>query len=258
MPKPKGTPSSYDVIGDILILEIPEEHKKNEKKIAEHFLKEHKNIKVVLKKEGRHSGKHRIQKLKILAGERRKTTSYKESGIVLNLNVESSYFSPRSGTERQRVARLVKPGEKVLVMFSGVAPYPLVIAKLAKPEVVYGIEINPKAHEFAKQNVALNKFQDLIKLYKGDVREVLPKLKKKFDRIIMPLPKTAEEFLPLAKSAAKKNATIHFYDFENEAEFDKGIEKVKKVFPNAKELKVVRCGQYAPRVSRICIDFKAP
>ncbi len=253
-----GAPSSYDIIGDILILEIPEGHEKNEGKIGKHFLEKHKNIKVVLKKVGKHSGKHRTQKLKVIAGEKRKTTQYKENGVVLNLNVESSYFSPRSGTERQRVAKLVKPGEEVLVMFSGIAPYPLVIAKLSKPKSVYGIEINPKAHEFAKQNVMLNKFQDVIKPYKGDVQKVLPKLKKKFDRIVMPLPKTAEKFLPLAKKYAKKNATIHFYDFEKDGEFDKGVEKVKKIFPKVKDLKIVRCGQYAPRVSKICVDFKAP
>jgi hypothetical protein len=32
-------------------------------------------------------------------------------------------------TERKRISELVKPGEKVLVMFSGAAPYVCVIAK---------------------------------------------------------------------------------------------------------------------------------
>ncbi|MFH0752097.1 MAG: class I SAM-dependent methyltransferase family protein [archaeon] len=257
MNKLKGTPTSFDVIGDIAILEIPEEHIKNEKAIAEQFLKDHKNIKVVAKKVGIHSGKYRTQNLKIIAGEKRKTTLHKENGIRMELNVETSYFSPRSSTERARIAGLVKPKEEVLVMFSGVAPFPLVLAKYSKPKVIYAIEINPKAHEFAEKNVKLNKF-DNIKLYLGDVKEVLPKLKKKFDRIVMPLPKTAEEFLPDAKKYAKKGATIHFYTFGQEKEFKEIKKTIKKVFPKVKTIKLVKCGKYAPYTFRVCAEFKAP
>lgn len=254
MKKPKGTPTSFDVVGDILILDIPKGH--DEKKIAKYFLNELKNVKVVVNKIGKHGGKHRTQKLKILAGERRKKTMHKENGIRIELNVETCYFSPRLGTERLRVARLVKPEEEVLVMFSGVAPYPLVIARHAKPKMIHGIEINPQAHAFAERNAKLNKFEN-IKLHLGDVHKVLPKLRKKFDRIIMPLPKTAEEFLPDAKKIAKKGATVHYYTFGQEKEYDEVKQQVRKVFPKAKKMKIVKCGQYSPYTFRLCVEFKA-
>jgi len=251
---------SFDVVGDIAIIEIPAELEKKEKLIAEILLKMHKNIKVVCKKAGGHIGVFRLQKFRILAGERRKDTEYKESGVRMKLHIEKTYFSPRFGTERLRIAKQIKAGESVLIMFSGAAPFCLVIAKNAKPNVVYGIEINPNAHKYALENVKLNKFEDKIKLYKGDVRLVVPTLNKNFDRIAMPLPKGGENFLDVALSVIKKGGIIHFYDFLHVDEFDLAKQKVRDACLLAKKkckiLRLVKCGQQKPRVYRICVDFK--
>lgn len=254
--------ASYDVLGSVAIIEIPPGLTKKEKLIAETLLGLHPNIKTVLKKAGIHKGKYRRQKLKIIAGERTKTAGYKENNARLKLDVEKVYFSPRLGTERKRIYQLVKPGEKVLVMFSGCAPYPVVIAKNTKAKEIYGIEINPIAHKFAVENVKLNKLKN-VKLAKGDVKKAVPKLKKQkksFDRILMPLPKDAGDFLAYAFMVAKKGTTIHFYSFANENEFEQEKQKIKQkckeLGRKCRILRVVKCGAYAPRVYRICIDFK--
>lgn len=171
-----------------------------------------KNVKVVCKKTKIHSGVFRTKKVKILAGERRKTTTHKENNIRVNLNVETCYFSPRLSNERLRIANLVKKGESVLVMFSGIGIYSWVISKNTLAKEIYGVEINPFAHKFAEENLKLNKIGN-VKLFLGDVKKIVPKLKKKFDRIVMPLPKSAEEFLDVALKSAKKGTVIHFYDF---------------------------------------------
>lgn len=252
--------TSYDMIGDIAVIQMPKELEKKERLIAETLLELHKNLKVVAKEVGMHSGIYRLQKIKILAGEKRKETELKESGVRMRLNVEKTYFSPRFGTERLRIAKQVKPDEEVLVMFSGIAPFCLVIAKNAKPRIVYGVEINPDAHRYAIENVKLNKMEDKIRLYKGDVRLVVPRLKKKFDRIAMPLPKGGENFLDIALKAAKKGTIIHFYDFKDEEHFFITREKIKKACELARKkcriLRTVKCGQQKPRVYRICVDFK--
>ncbi len=253
-------PSSYDIVGDILILDIPDELKERQKQIAQEFLKKHPHVKTVVKKKGIHSGKYRLQKYAHLAGKRNKETEYKENGVRLRLNIEKTYFSPRSATERLRIAKQVKKGEIILVMFSGIAPYALVIAKNADPKEIYGIEANPSAHKYALENLVLNK-ADNIKLFKGDVKKILPKLKKKFDRIIMPLPKGAEEFLPLALKSLNKKGIIHFYGFEEEPDINKKLkEKIsvacKKQKKKCRILKIVKCGHYGPRIYRMCTDFK--
>ena len=83
---------------------------------------------------------------------------------------------------------------------------------------------------------------------------------KKFDRIIIPLPKSAEDYLDLALTKAKKGTVIHFYDFLNEKEFDLAKQKVEKACKKAKKkfkiLNLVKCGQFAPKTYRVCLDFK--
>ncbi|MBR9691720.1 methyltransferase domain-containing protein [Candidatus Woesearchaeota archaeon] len=250
---------SYDVVGDIAIIEIPAELEKKEKIIAKELLGLHKNIKVVAKKADIHKGIYRRRKLKILAGERRKTTESKENNVRVKLHVEDVYYSIRSSTERKRIMEQVKKGEEVLIMFSGAGPYCLVIAKNTKAKSVYGIEINPIAHKFALESLKLNKLEN-VKLYKGDVRLIVPRLKKKFDRIAMPLPKSAEGFLDVALKAIKKKGIIHFYDFEKQGEFELAKAKVKKACAISKKryrvLKIVKAGQVGPREYRLCVDFK--
>ena len=251
-------PSSFDIVGDILIFaDFPK--LKNERRIAECFLKHLKQVKVVCKKTKQYSGVFRTPKLKILAGEQRKETTHRENGCAIRLNVETCYFSPRMSNERKRIASLVVPKEKILVMFSGVGPYPLVIAKNAKPNLVYGVEKNPKAHKYAEENLRTNKAKTIL-LFRGDVKTIVPKLKTGFDRVVMPHPKDAESFLNITLPRVKKGGTLHYYDFAREAEFKEVAEKVVKACRQRKRkcriLKIVKCGQYSPRVYRVCVDAR--
>ncbi|MEK6887181.1 MAG: methyltransferase domain-containing protein, partial [Nanoarchaeota archaeon] len=186
----------------------------------------------------------------------RKETMYAENGMRLLLDIEKVYFSPRLGNERARIANLVKPDENVLIMFSGCGPYTIQIAK--KVNKVTAIEVNPAAHKYALKNLILNKIKNATVL-KGDVNKITPKLKEKFDRIVMPLPKTAKDFLKQAILVSKKGTIVHFYTFAKEDEFDevkKGlINECKKLKKNIKILNIVKAGEYAPRVQRICVDF---
>lgn len=255
-------PSSFDVVGDILIFsEFPKGLGKKEKLIGQTILENYSNIKTVLKKTKKYSGKFRTPKLKVIAGERRKETIHRENNVFAMLDAEKIYFSPRMSSERKRIAELIKPNESVLVMFSGSGIYPLVIAKNSKCREVYGIEVNPIAHKYALENVKKNKLGNNIKIFLGDVKKILPKLNKKFDRVLMPLPKGAENFLGLALKHIKRRGIVHFYDFLHEDEFFKAEEKVKTACVNLNKccriMKIVKCGQYSPRFYRVCADFEA-
>lgn len=248
-------PRSFEIVGDIFLFSKLEGLRRKEKLIAKTALELFKHVKTVAVKTDIHKGLYRTQKVRVIGGVKNKVAVYKENNVVMGVDVEKTYFSPRLSTERLRIAKLVKPKESVLVMFSGIAPYNLVISKNSKAKEVYGVEVNPEAHKLALENVKLNKAGNVF-LYKGNVRSVLPKLKKKFDRIVMPLPRTADKYLDLALSVAKKNAVIHMYDFQLENEFDKSVAKVKKHCKKCKIIGVVRCGEYSPRKFRLCVDFK--
>jgi len=253
-------PRSQEVVGKIMILEIPQDLVSKEKIIAEAFLKLNRSIETIVRKSAIHSGIYRTRKVKILAGKKSKETIHHENGIELKLHLEKTYFSARSAGERLRIAKEVKKNEEVLVMFSGAAPYPLVIAKNSLAKHVTGIEINPLAHSYAAENIILNKMQDKITLLNGDVHTILPKIKKKFDRIAMPLPKTGEEFIDIALTNSKQNTIIHFYAFLNETEIKPYEKRIKEICERAKHpvkvQKVVTCGQFSPGTFRTCFDLK--
>ncbi len=244
----KKIPKSFDVVGNILIFtDFPKELKSKEKLVGNYLLEKFKNIITVAKKTKNYSGKLRTAKLKIIAGEKNKETIHVESGIKLKVNPEKVYFSPRSGTERLRIAKLVKKGEDILVMFSGIAPFPLVISKHSKANEIYAIELNKQGHKYAKENIKLNKINNIIAI-QGDVKKIIPY--KKFDRIVMPLPKNAEKYLDLALKHLKPTGTIHLYVFEKQENFNKLKEKYKKYSP-----KLTKAGTPAPRKYRVCLDL---
>ena len=256
----KLVPTSFDVVGDILIFsEFPEELIKKEKLIGKTILDIYHHIKTILKKTKKYSGKFRTPKLGIIAGEKRKITLHKENEVYVKLDVEKVYFSARMSSERKRIADLVNPDESVLVMFSGCGIYSLVIAKNSKCREAYGIEINPTAHKYAVENIKKNKLENKVKIFLGDVKKILPRLNKKFDRVIMPLPKSGEDYLDLALKYIKKNGTVHFYDFLHEGEFDRAHEKIMKACIKARKRcaisLTIKCGQYSPGFYRICVDF---
>ena len=253
-------PRSFDVVGNILIFsDFPKELEKKEKIIGEEILGQFRNIKTVVKKTRKYSGKFRTPKLKIIAGEKTKETLHKENNVSIKLDVEKVYFSSRLSNERKRISLQVKPKENILVMFSGCGVYPVVISKNSKPKEIYSIEINPIAFEYQEENIKLNKIKN-IKSFEGDVKKIIPKINKKFDRILMPLPKGGERYLDLALDKIKKNGLIHFYDFAEDDKYEdikKNIEKeCKNQDKKYKILNIVKCGQFSPQVYRICVDFR--
>jgi len=257
----RSLPSSFDVVGDIMIFsDFPISLVKKQKIIGEEILKNHKNINSVFKKTKKYSGKYRTPKLSLLAGDNKKETEHRENNTRLRLNVEQVYFSSRLSTERNRIFKQVKKNENILVMFSGVGIYPLTISKNSHPNIIYGVEINPIAHKYALENLKLNKIEDKIKLFLGDVKKILPKINKKFDRILMPLPKGGESYLNLALNKIKKNGIIHFYSFTEQDKNKETVNTINKECDKQKKkcriLKITKCGQFSPRVFRICVDFK--
>ena len=119
------------------------------------------------------------------------------------------YFNPRLATERMHVASEVKDGETVIDMFAGVAPFPLVICKHARPKVVYSIDLNHDACLFMQRNIELNKVRNIVPM-EGDASEVVKDLPQA-DRVIMNLPQIAYRFLDVALSKTKRGGIVHMH-----------------------------------------------
>ncbi|MEM4181633.1 MAG: hypothetical protein QXX68_00565 [Candidatus Pacearchaeota archaeon] len=251
-------PKSIDIVGDIAIIKFHGFHPFIYKKIyAWLFLKKHKEIKTVLEKTTDIKGRLRKFKTRFLAGINKKETIHKENYCQFYLNVDETYFSPRLAHERQvtaeEILKEIKPNAKILVMFAGVSPYAIVLAKFLKNKniraKILSSELNRKACEYGKRNVLLNKVQDYVEVVQGDSRKI--KTKEKFDVILMPRPNLKETFLDAALKYGKKGTLIYYHGFGTE-------EKVLNEIKN-KKLKLIyirKAGDIAPKKWRWMVKMK--
>jgi len=256
---------AYDLIGSretgaVAIVEVPEGQDPLD--VAKEVASRHKHVKAVLVKLGPREGEERLRKYQLVLGDENTEVIHREHGYRLKLDPRGVYFSPREATDRADVASRVKPGERVLVMFAGVGPYAVAIAKF-QPEVeeVVGVEINPDAVRYFRENIELNRLEGKVRAVLGDVREVCPSMFGRFDRVVMPLPKGAYQFLDLAIRCLKpEGGWIHFYYWGGEDAPERAAELVSKVAESlGRRAKVVgwrKVGSYSPRVWKYRVDIR--
>ena len=256
---------SYDIYGSkqkaVAIIEINKKIEKIEIEIAKAIMKVNKNVSSVLLKTSGRKGNFRIRNLRLLIGDPDTEVLHRESGCVLRLDPSRVYFSPRESVERDRLVAEVNENEDILVMFSGVGPLPIRIAKKHSNVEVTAVELNPIAHNYCIENIFLNKVSDRVKTYQGDIREIYQKLGKRFDRIMMPLPKGAYKFLDIAMSVLKDVGVLHFYHWASQEDPFSEAERLilntaKKSGRNTTFLNRVMVSQYSPRTWKIRIDAR--
>lgn len=248
----------YEMIGSIAMMDVPKGFR-GEKKAALQILQEHKNIKTVAKKASATEGKYRIRKIKYVAGEKTSKTICRESGCCFFVDLNKTYYTPRFSHERLRVASQVRGGEKILVLFSGICPYPIVIEKNAKekPGKIIAIELNPDAHKMALENIRMNKCPK-IEAINADVKKELAKKKyaKWADRVIMPHPSEALKYLGLALKAARKGAIMHVYFFAGAKFGKKDILKAINAKKKAKLISYRMARPFSASISQYVADLK--
>lgn len=230
----------FEIIGDIAIVDIGLESD-DLKCIAEGIKRLHPNIGVVVKKVEDVQGKYRIAKYEVIATYNRSNfmiklpkrlrnlssyeTIHHEHGCRFLLNINEVYFSSKLGFERKRIAEQVKDGEEVAVLFAGVGPFAIVIAKY-KTVAIDAVEINDKAIEYFNKNIELNKLKGTVTIYHDDVSEWIKKHDlKQYDRIVMPAPKDAPTYLDQILKKARADTIIHYYFFVDKKDID-GIKEM--------------------------------
>jgi len=238
--------NSFDVVGDIAIIKLPYASKEIAQGVAKAIMGINKNVKTVLLQESPVAGDYRLRRLRHVAGENKTCTIHKEFGCLFSVDVAKNYFSPRLSHERMRIARMVEPGETVVNMFAGVGCSSIIIAKHSSGAKMFSVDVNPAAVQFMKENIRLNRVYDKVIPLLGNSKEIINnQFQRMADRVLMPLPEKALEYLPCAVSALKASGGwIHYYGFEHAAKTESPPEKVK--------LKV------AETLDALGIDFEFP
>lgn len=249
-------PTSFDVIGDIAILKIPESLLEHREEIGRAILEWNRNLRVVAQDHGV-TGVFRIRKLEILAGEDRTTTVHTEHGLRYRVDVARAYFSPRLGSERLRVAEQVRPGEAVADPFAGVGPYAILIARRRQPARVIASDSNPVAVDLLRQNVAANR-AERVEARPDDVRAALRE-NAPLDRIILDLPHSAMEFLPDAVQAVGPRGVVHLYSIVEDADCEDRVRTIRRLVEThgrrAERLQAHVVRAYSPTQHHVAFDL---
>jgi tRNA (guanine37-N1)-methyltransferase len=228
-------PRSYDIIGDIAIVDLAEPIHPFATTVGKAILQINPHIRLVVRKLGIVSGTYRIRNLEILVGSGCTETEHHEYSCRYTLDLSTVYFNPRLSNERMRVAKQVRFDETVVDMFAGVGPFSILIAKMHSNARVYACDINPAAVKYLKKNIILNRLVDRVipllvdagKLGQEDVRS-------QANRVIMNLPSKAESYLPVAVNLLGSEGTIHYYTFASRNESVDDIRmKVQDVIQSA-------------------------
>ncbi len=253
---------AYDLIGNkeraIALLGV--NLKEDETEIAKEIMKRHKNVKTVLKKLAERQDVYRLYPIKLVLGNPKTEVVHKENNYLLKLDPQKVYFSPRESTERHRIAEKVREGERIWVMFSGIAPYAIAIARKKPLCEIVCVDLNWNAIKYAEENIKLNGLDKLkrIKNVCADVREM--KGLGKFDRILMPLVETAIDYIDVAFSHSKKGTVVHLYGLSKDGKF-KDLEKKLKEKTKYLNVKYKIVGRqnvlpFAPHLNKVRLDIK--
>lgn len=250
-----GFTPSYEVVGDIALIEADEPHAEQ---IAAALLQFHKNVKTVLGAISAVEGEFRTRRFKVLAGEPRTDTVHKDHGLKYSVDLSRAYFTPRLSTERQRIVSQIKEDDVVVDMFAGVGPYSIPIAKKCKH--VIAMDKNPDAIYFLNENVKLNSVIN-IEVIEGDANEIVKNYKGMGNHVLMNLPHSADAFLDAAVYATAPAGIIHYYGMTHEDDlYDGSIELIRTAARKAdRNIEVLECRSvrsYAPHQYNVCIEVR--
>ncbi len=253
---PELLPSSYQIIGDILLIKLPKiKSASQKKKIANSIVKILPYVKAVCEITGV-AGEFRKPRVKILLGGGTETL-HKENGILYKIDVAEIMFSKGNLAERKRLLDKIRPGEVIIDMFSGIGYFSIPIAKFGDPKIIYSIEKNKISFDYLKENIKLNKIQNIAPIL-GDCRKI--SLSQKADRVLMGYLPGTYRFLPAAFGFLKDKGIINYHDTFSKGElWNKPLEilnkeankkgfKLKKIL----EKKIVK--DYAPNVYHAVVD----
>ncbi len=250
-------PSSYDVIGDLALIKLPDALVPHADEVGEALLETFPRLRAVFLDRGV-EGEFRVRELTRVAGTGTPETTHKEYGIHLRVDPTVVYFNPRLAGERHRVASQVEGGETVIDMFAGVGPFSIMAARHSAPAEVYSIDINPHAIRYLKENIRINK-TPVVTPVEGDAREEIRHLPMA-DRIIMNLPHSATDFLESAVSKLREGGIIHFYLVEEREDVESSIDLLhERIEATDTSLEVVRKDElktYSPTMSVYSLDLQ--
>jgi tRNA wybutosine-synthesizing protein 2 len=250
-------PRGFERIGHVAIISLPEELLPKTRVIAAELLKI-KGIETVARKVAPIEGRERRPRIEVVAGKTSTETIHKEGGCLFKLDISEVMFSAGNLYERQRLPKLVAPGETVVDLFAGVGQFSIPIAKHGKPHRVYAIELNPVACRYLAENVRMNRVGHIVVPIQGDCLKVAPR--GLADRVLMGILHVGHRYLPLALQVLKpEGGVIHYHEsVPCRLSFERPISRIVRA-AGGRRVKILAkrtVKRYAPGVNHVVIDAR--
>jgi tRNA G37 N-methylase Trm5 len=247
------------IIGGVALVRA-ESVSEPEKVVAE-TLRTHPRIKAIVKYWGV-EGVYRTPRIEVLWGSLPSSITYREYGVLYELDLANLMFCLGNKFERLRMARLVRGWEVVVDMFAGIGQFSLPIALHARPRRVYSLEINPQSFSFLKKNIERNGLTEIVEPHNGDCRVLAERIGPVADRIVMGYLFDTLSFLPYALrmlGAAGGMIHIHGLSYRGfEQELARGAQEVARGYGfAAKTVRLRRVKSYSPSKNHVVVDLFA-
>jgi len=248
-------PRKWELFGDVLVIRLDHALDACERAVAEAYARV-LDAKAVLRDVGGISGELRRPELRLLFGTDAVTTHI-ENGVRFRFDVSQIMFSSGNMEERIRMAETRCDDETVVDMFAGIGYFSIPMAVYQKPRRVIACELNPVAHSYLVENIALNGVAGRVQAVLGDNRD-LPG-ESFADRVIMGYVKTTHEYLPAALRMLRHGGMLHYHEtcpcdlmphrpIQRIVEAARGSEVVVTRFKEVKS--------YAPGVGHVVVDAR--
>jgi tRNA wybutosine-synthesizing protein 2 len=149
-------------------------------------------------------GQTRKPRAHILAGTPGEV-AHRECGITYFFDPSRTMFSSGNRGEKERLKKLVRPGERVADMFAGIGYFSLPVAR--EGARVHAMEIDPVAFSCLAKNIDANGVADRVFPQLGDCRFCLSGT---YDRIIMGHFDSCQ-YLDYALSHVREGSVLHVH-----------------------------------------------
>jgi len=224
VPERRRLPRSFDVVGDVVLIRVPEDLLDRKREIGEALLSFVPGARVVGADHGVH-GPERRRTLERIAGSGPWRTRHRENHLELDVDLERAYFSPRLAREHARVAEEVVPGETVYDLCCGVGPFSVLIARDGRAKRIVGVDSNAAAIDLLRATLARLGLGERVEAVETDVAQFVASCPPA-DRIILNLPHEGIKYLPSVARAVAAAGRLHYYEVVPRAEREHRAEGV--------------------------------
>ena len=247
-------PKGWYILGDLIIVRIHPRLDALKHLIAQTLLSIYPRCKAVLRDFGI-EGQLRIPVREVLVGDVT-VTVHRENGVFFRLDASRIMFSQGNLKERMRMSHVGKD-EFVVDMFAGIGYFCLPMSKHSQPSRVLAIELNPLAYHFLRENIRLNRVDDVVEPVLGDCAQCAPV--NEADRVIMGMVQVTDRYLVKGIEALRSGGILHYHQtipswLYPQAAVSDVVKAANALGWQAEILKCTKVKKYSPGVVHVVVD----